>query len=154
MPLTVSYRKTYHFHTCLLTSCFTMVPYCTKKIRTSSAKRALFSGTANRAQQSLYSTTQCSAPSSSPSSLSQDPSIPLSQAQAPKVSTLFAYYREKKISITSYHVSPVNTSHPESRGCFKYSGLAYLEAKGKEEGVVTLPSGLMYREIRAGNRAF
>lgn len=31
-------------------------------------------------------------------------------------------------------------------------GLAFLEAKGKEEGVVTLPSGLMYKEIRAGNR--
>eukprot|EP00804_Cyclotella_cryptica_P026066 CCRYP_013924-RA/>CCRYP_013924-RA protein AED:0.03 eAED:0.03 QI:141/1/1/1/0.75/0.6/5/4087/188 len=31
-------------------------------------------------------------------------------------------------------------------------GLAYLDAKGKEEGVVTLPSGLMYKEIRAGNR--
>ncbi|KAL3785670.1 hypothetical protein HJC23_001941 [Cyclotella cryptica] len=30
-------------------------------------------------------------------------------------------------------------------------GLAYLDAKGKEEGVVTLPSGLMYKEIRAGN---
>eukprot|EP00581_Thalassiosira_minuscula_P009317 CAMPEP_0183702824 /NCGR_PEP_ID=MMETSP0737-20130205/804_1 /TAXON_ID=385413 /ORGANISM="Thalassiosira miniscula, Strain CCMP1093" /LENGTH=201 /DNA_ID=CAMNT_0025929501 /DNA_START=58 /DNA_END=663 /DNA_ORIENTATION=- len=30
-------------------------------------------------------------------------------------------------------------------------GLAYLEAKGKEEGVVTLPSGLMYKEIRPGN---
>mmetsp|Transcript_17269 Transcript_17269/g.36144 ORF Transcript_17269/g.36144 Transcript_17269/m.36144 type:complete len:197 (-) Transcript_17269:335-925(-) len=30
-------------------------------------------------------------------------------------------------------------------------GLAFLEAKGKEEGVVTLPSGLMYKELRAGN---
>ena len=30
-------------------------------------------------------------------------------------------------------------------------GLAYLEAKGKEDGVVTLPSGLLYKEIRAGN---
>jgi len=30
-------------------------------------------------------------------------------------------------------------------------GLAYLEAKGKEEGVVTLPSGLLYKEIREGN---
>eukprot|EP00581_Thalassiosira_minuscula_P008562 CAMPEP_0183703436 /NCGR_PEP_ID=MMETSP0737-20130205/1181_1 /TAXON_ID=385413 /ORGANISM="Thalassiosira miniscula, Strain CCMP1093" /LENGTH=159 /DNA_ID=CAMNT_0025930191 /DNA_START=103 /DNA_END=582 /DNA_ORIENTATION=- len=30
-------------------------------------------------------------------------------------------------------------------------GLAYLEAKGREEGVVTLPSGLMYKELRAGN---
>jgi len=26
-----------------------------------------------------------------------------------------------------------------------------LEAKGKEDGVVTLPSGLLYKEIRAGN---
>ena len=33
-------------------------------------------------------------------------------------------------------------------------GIAYLEAKGKEEGVVTLPSGLMYKELRAGNGAF
>jgi len=33
-------------------------------------------------------------------------------------------------------------------------GIAYLEAKGKEEGVVTLPSGLMYKEVRAGNREF
>ena len=33
-------------------------------------------------------------------------------------------------------------------------GLAFLEAKGKEEGVVTLPSGLMYKELRAGNGAF
>lgn len=33
-------------------------------------------------------------------------------------------------------------------------GLAYLEAKGKEDGVVTLPSGLMYKEIRAGNGTF
>jgi len=30
-------------------------------------------------------------------------------------------------------------------------GIAWLEAKGKEDGVVTLPSGLLYREIRAGN---
>jgi len=30
-------------------------------------------------------------------------------------------------------------------------GLAYLAAKGKEEGVVTLPSGLLYKEIRPGN---
>mmetsp|Transcript_19442 Transcript_19442/g.42273 ORF Transcript_19442/g.42273 Transcript_19442/m.42273 type:complete len:159 (-) Transcript_19442:213-689(-) len=30
-------------------------------------------------------------------------------------------------------------------------GLAYLEAKGKEEGVVTLPSGLLYKEMRPGN---
>ncbi|KAL7469221.1 hypothetical protein ACHAXS_009480 [Conticribra weissflogii] len=30
-------------------------------------------------------------------------------------------------------------------------GIAFLEAKGKEEGVVTLPSGLMYKELRAGN---
>ncbi|KAL3812116.1 hypothetical protein ACHAXA_009375 [Cyclostephanos tholiformis] len=30
-------------------------------------------------------------------------------------------------------------------------GLAFLEAKGKEDGVVTLPSGLLYKEIRAGN---
>ena len=45
-------------------------------------------------------------------------------------------------------------SHSESRDCFNYTGLAYLEAKGKEEGVVTLPSGLLYKEIRAGNRAF
>mmetsp|Transcript_26501 Transcript_26501/g.48020 ORF Transcript_26501/g.48020 Transcript_26501/m.48020 type:complete len:160 (+) Transcript_26501:133-612(+) len=30
-------------------------------------------------------------------------------------------------------------------------GLDYLEKKGKEEGVVTLPSGLMYKEIEAGN---
>jgi len=29
-----------------------------------------------------------------------------------------------------------------------------LEAKGKEDGVVTLPSGLMYKEIRAGNGTF
>ena len=34
------------------------------------------------------------------------------------------------------------------------SGLAYLEAKGKEEGVVTLPSGLLYKEIRPGNGEF
>ena len=33
-------------------------------------------------------------------------------------------------------------------------GLAYLETKGKEEGVVTLPSGLMYKEIREGNGKF
>ena len=32
-------------------------------------------------------------------------------------------------------------------------GLAFLEAKGKEEGVVTRPSGLMYKELRPGNRA-
>ena len=32
-----------------------------------------------------------------------------------------------------------------------FIGLAYLEAKGKEEGVVTLPSGLMYKEVRPGN---
>jgi hypothetical protein len=31
-------------------------------------------------------------------------------------------------------------------------GLKFLEAKGKEEGVVTLPSGLLYKELRAGNR--
>ena len=30
------------------------------------------------------------------------------------------------------------------------AGLKYLEAKGKEEGVVTLPSGLMYKVLRAG----
>eukprot|EP00578_Thalassiosira_sp_NH16_P000654 CAMPEP_0181138000 /NCGR_PEP_ID=MMETSP1071-20121207/34008_1 /TAXON_ID=35127 /ORGANISM="Thalassiosira sp., Strain NH16" /LENGTH=161 /DNA_ID=CAMNT_0023224797 /DNA_START=67 /DNA_END=552 /DNA_ORIENTATION=+ len=30
-------------------------------------------------------------------------------------------------------------------------GIAYLEAKGKEDGVVTLPSGLLYKEVRAGN---
>ena len=35
-----------------------------------------------------------------------------------------------------------------------YTGLAYLEAKGKEEGVVTLPSGLLYKEIRPGNGTF
>lgn len=29
-------------------------------------------------------------------------------------------------------------------------GLAYLAAKAKEEGVVTLPSGLMYKELHAG----
>ncbi|KAL3772909.1 hypothetical protein ACHAWO_011693 [Cyclotella atomus] len=29
--------------------------------------------------------------------------------------------------------------------------LKFLEAKAKEEGVVTLPSGLMYKELRAGN---
>ncbi len=34
------------------------------------------------------------------------------------------------------------------------SGLAYLAAKGKEEGVVTLPSGLLYKEIRPGNGEF
>ncbi|KAL7503349.1 hypothetical protein ACHAXN_001151 [Cyclotella atomus] len=31
------------------------------------------------------------------------------------------------------------------------AGLKFLEAKAKEEGVVTLPSGLMYKELRAGN---
>ena len=30
------------------------------------------------------------------------------------------------------------------------AGLKYLEAKGKEEGVVTIPSGLMYKVLRAG----
>merc|ERR1719503_425863 len=30
-------------------------------------------------------------------------------------------------------------------------GLAYLEAKEKEEGVVKLESGLLYKELRAGN---
>merc|ERR1719223_926326 len=30
-------------------------------------------------------------------------------------------------------------------------GLAFLEAKEKEEGVVKLESGLLYRELRAGN---
>lgn len=30
-------------------------------------------------------------------------------------------------------------------------GLAYLAAKGKEEGVVTLPSGLLYKELRPGD---
>jgi len=29
-------------------------------------------------------------------------------------------------------------------------GLAYLASKGKEDDVVTLPSGLLYKEIRAG----
>eukprot|EP00956_Cyclotella_meneghiniana_P042310 scaffold248416_cov111-Cyclotella_meneghiniana.AAC.1 len=29
-------------------------------------------------------------------------------------------------------------------------GLAFLEAKGKEEGVVTLPSGLLYKELTPG----
>ena len=28
--------------------------------------------------------------------------------------------------------------------------VVYLEAKAKEDGVVTLPSGLMYKELRAG----
>jgi FKBP-type peptidyl-prolyl cis-trans isomerase len=31
-------------------------------------------------------------------------------------------------------------------------GLKFLEKKAKEEGVVTLPSGLLYKELRAGNR--
>ena len=31
-------------------------------------------------------------------------------------------------------------------------GLAFLEAKGKEEGVVTLPSGLLYKELTPGKR--
>ena len=30
-------------------------------------------------------------------------------------------------------------------------GLDFLAAKGKEDGVVTLPSGLLYKEIRAGD---
>jgi FKBP-type peptidyl-prolyl cis-trans isomerase len=30
-------------------------------------------------------------------------------------------------------------------------GLAYLATKSKEAGVVTLPSGLLYKEIRPGN---
>ena len=30
------------------------------------------------------------------------------------------------------------------------AGLAFLAAKGKEEGVVTLPSGLLYKEITPG----
>lgn len=36
-------------------------------------------------------------------------------------------------------------------GATANEGLAYLESKGKEKGVVTLPSGLLYREIRPGN---
>lgn len=43
------------------------------------------------------------------------------------------------------------TPHPN---ILYYTGLAYLEAKGKEEGVVTLPSGLLYKEIRPGNGEF
>jgi FKBP-type peptidyl-prolyl cis-trans isomerase len=30
-------------------------------------------------------------------------------------------------------------------------GLAFLKAKAAEEGVVTLDSGLLYKELRAGN---
>lgn len=30
-------------------------------------------------------------------------------------------------------------------------GLAYLAAKSKEDGVITLPSGLLYKELRPGN---
>ena len=35
-----------------------------------------------------------------------------------------------------------------------YTGQAWLEAKSQEEGVVSLPSGLRYKEIREGNGKF
>ena len=55
------------------------------------------------------------------------------------ITTYYLYY--------SWHYCFMCTSY-----C--HLGLAYLEAKGKEEGVVTLPSGLMYKEIREGNGKF
>ena len=84
-----------------------------------------------------------------------------------KTSLLFlSYYILHYIIDENYNVYPQNPKfeisckpksyllHFASKHTYYTIGLAYLEAKGKEDGVVTLPSGLLYKEIRPGNGEF